>query len=280
MIESQFPEFYRKSDEYAKSWQTYYLWSERVELLALLVAAAAANVPGLRVLVVLGFGVSVLAHLFRLITKADEKWWNGRAGAESAKTICWKYVVGGNPLGIVAQDVDVELAARLTEIAAKVADLVPISVSQAHITAEMRAERAHPLDHRVTLYQRDRVQQQIRWYSRNSDRNGRLGRYWSWTAIAAQAAALLLGILGIANSWSLGFVGLLSALAASLVAWAAVKQFEFLARSYAVASNELSTIDVRISSTLWLESDWASFVNDAEEAISREHTSWRASRTV
>ncbi len=280
MIDSHFPEFYKKTDGYAASWQSRYLWSERVELLSLLLAAAAANVDGLRVLVVLCFAVSICAHLFRLITKSDQKWWNGRAGAESAKTICWKYVVGGDPLGIMSPSAEVELTGRLTEIAAKVADLLPVSVSQGHITAEMRRERGLPLAERVSAYRRDRIQQQMRWYSQKSDHNSDRGRYWAWAAISAQAAALLLGIVGIANDWSFDFVGIFSALATSMVAWAAVKQFEVLARSYAVASNELSTIEVRLSSTSWSESDWAAFVNDSEEAISREHTSWRASRAV
>jgi hypothetical protein len=34
------------------------------------------------------------------------------------------------------------------------------------------------------------------------------------------------------------------------------------------------------SEKAWVEADWASFVSEAEEAISREHVSWRASRTA
>jgi hypothetical protein len=61
----------------------------------------------------------------------------------------------------------------------------------------------------------------------------------------------------------------------------AVKQYQTLARSYAVASAELGAIDVKITGNpAWEEAAWASFVNEAEEAISREHVSWRASRAV
>jgi SMODS and SLOG-associating 2TM effector domain 1 len=45
-----------------------------------------------------------------------------------------------------------------------------------------------------------------------------------------------------------------------------------------VASQELSAISGQVD---WSasERDWAHFVDQAEEAISREHTLWRASRT-
>jgi conflict system pore-forming effector with SLATT domain len=45
-----------------------------------------------------------------------------------------------------------------------------------------------------------------------------------------------------------------------------------------VASQELSTISGQVDLTT-TEEDWAHFVDQAEEAISREHTLWRASRT-
>jgi len=48
-----------------------------------------------------------------------------------------------------------------------------------------------------------------------------------------------------------------------------------------VARNELWAIDAEVSHKHWDDEDeWATFVNESEEAISREHTLWRASRGV
>jgi hypothetical protein len=281
MIEDHFPGFYRKADQHSRTWQKRYLWSQRVQIVALLIPAAVASFwdPDALV-VVLSFAGATLSHSFRLLTRADEKWWNGRAGAESAKTISWKYVVGGNPFTIDNADAEVELAMRLTEIATKIAKAVPVSVSQAPVTDEMRAVRQRALDERVRIYLHERIRDQMAWYSTNSDLNVAAGRYWSFAAIAAQAAALMLGIVGAVNQWSFDSVGIFSTGAAAAVAWVAIKQFEVLGRSYAVASNELSSIDARIRSEIWDEESWGAFVNEAEEAISREHTSWRASRAV
>jgi hypothetical protein len=281
MIEQYFPEFYNKADEHSGIWQKRYLWTERVQLVALLLAAALASFGDSKpLLVVLCFAAATLAHLYRLITKADEKWWNGRAGAESAKTVCWRFVVGGAPFAVEVPNAEPELATRLSEIASKVAKLVPVAVSQGYITEEMKAARQQSLGDRVATYQEERIRGQMTWYSKKSTVNAERGWHWSLAAIGSQVGALLLGIIAAASDWNFDFVGLLAAAAASAVAWVAVNQYEVLARSYAVASNELSSIDVRISSTEWSEGKWAVFVNEAEEAISREHTSWRASRAV
>ena len=50
-----------------------------------------------------------------------------------------------------------------------------------------------------------------------------------------------------------------------------------LATAYAVAHHELGLIASRIDE-IAAEADWARFVDESEEAISREHTLWRASR--
>lgn len=281
MIEDHFPELYRKANGHSGTWQRCYLWSERIQLIALVVPAGLASFwnPAALVVVV-SFAVATLAHSFRLATRADEKWWNGRAGAESAKTISWKFLVGGDPFAVDNPQAEVELATRLAEIASKVAKLVPVSVSQTPVTDEMKVVRHQSLDERVSLYLNERIRGQMAWYSIKSDVNVAQGKRWSFAAITAQAAALVLGIVGASNDWSFDFVGVFSAATASAVAWAAVKQFEVLGRSYAVASNELSSIEARINSQPWEERSWATFVNEAEEAISREHTSWQASRAV
>ncbi|MDP1860120.1 MAG: SLATT domain-containing protein, partial [Gemmatimonadaceae bacterium] len=188
-------------------------------------------------------------------------------------------VSGGNPFPIGDSDANLRLIHRLDEIATKVADLVVVEVATAPISHAMNEARAASLDERVTRYQLDRIRGQMSWYAGKSALNTKLAFRWTLASISLQMLALVLGIVGISQDWDFDFVGVFSAISVSAVAWMAVRQHEVLARSYAVASRELSTIDARISaSAAWSESDWAEFVDQAEEAISREHTSWRASR--
>lgn len=281
MIEDEFSDFYRRADAHSFRWQVRYLWSEKVQLLALLLAAGTAALGAPPFPVVLLFGLALVAQVFRLASHADEKWWNGRAGAESAKTASWLFVVGGEPFDIGNLQADVELATRMADVAKEVAKLVPVPAGDTHVTAAMRSVRARPLGERIQVYHRERIRGQRDWYATKSEFNAKRSTAWSSAAIAASGLALGFGIAAAVYEWSLDAIGFFSAVGASLVAWIAVKQYQTLARSYAVASAELSAIDVQIESRQsWTESEWSSFVNAAEDAISREHTSWRASRAV
>lgn len=144
MIEDAFPDFYRRADSASVRWQSRYLWSERVQLAGLLAAAGIGALSGPPVLVVLPFGLALMAQIFRLASRADEKWWNGRAGAESAKTASWLFVVGGEPFDVGNPEADTEFASRIADVAKEVARLVPVPVGEAHVTTEMRSLSLDP----------------------------------------------------------------------------------------------------------------------------------------
>ncbi len=280
VTDAALPDFFQRSDKYATDWQRWYLRVERGQLVALILAAAAASISLPTAVSILCFATALTAQIFRLTTRADERWWNGRAGAESAKTSGWLYMVGGAPFGIGSADPDERLAATLTAIAEKVAHIAPVATGGSHITDKMRAIRSLSLDERIEVYRKDRVEDQQSWYASNSSKNGKRANIWASAGIASTGLALLIGILSAVNEWSFDAVGLFSAVTAAIAAWLGLKQHQILARSYAVASNELSAISTQIRTRTWDEATWSRYVNDAEEAISREHTSWRASRGV
>jgi hypothetical protein len=281
LIENDFPDFYCRADEHSARWHRRYLWAEKVQLAALLLAAGVGSIAGPPALVVVLFVTTLLSQVYRLTSKADEKWWNGRAGAESAKTAAWRFVVGGEPFGIHNQQSEVELANRMVEVAREVAKLVPVPVNGAHVTDEMRSLRSRTLDERIDAYRAERIRSQRSWYAGKSGFNNKRATIWSLVGVVSSFLALCFGIGAAIYDWSLDAVGFFSAVGASVAAWMAVKQYQTLARSYAVASAELGVIDVKITGNQdWDESSWASFVNEAEAAISREHVSWLATRVL
>jgi hypothetical protein len=85
-------------------------------------------------------------------------------------------------------------------------------------------------------------------------------------------------VLRAASVVQVDVLGLAGALTAAGVAWVQTKQHQTLASAYAVASQELSDIDSRVNQPS-AEREWAHFVDEAEQAISREHTLWRASHS-
>jgi hypothetical protein len=89
-------------------------------------------------------------------------------------------------------------------------------------------------------------------------------------------AAAILKAVGSLKGDLLGFAG---AIVAAMTAWLQTRQHRALAAAYAVTALELASVRARIAHQE-NESQWAAFVADAEEAFSREHTLWKASRGV
>ena len=71
--------------------------------------------------------------------------------------------------------------------------------------------------------------------------------------------------------------GVIPAATAAVGTWLQLKQHQMLAQSYSVAAKELEMIAEKfppLQNRPDDETAWANFVNDAEAAISREHTLW------
>jgi hypothetical protein len=64
----------------------------------------------------------------------------------------------------------------------------------------------------------------------------------------------------------------------AVVAWVGVKQHDALARAYSAAVTDLVSAEGKLD-LVTDEMEWMTEVDDAEEAISREHTVWLASRS-
>jgi hypothetical protein len=102
-------------------------------------------------------------------------------------------------------------------------------------------------------------------------------RGWVLVSIVLEIAGVIGGALKAFGWISFDLLGVLAAAAGSVMAWIEAKQHRNLATAYGIASQELAAIASELP-TLNGEDRWAAFVGRAEEAISREHTLWRASR--
>jgi hypothetical protein len=227
------------------------------------------------------FGAAAVLEQYLLREEPDRAWYDGRAVAESVKTLAWRYAVGADPFprslaeGTADRLFDEQLMLLLSDAPDK--GLRPTGAPA--ISPVMRAVRGQDLPGRRGAYLTGRIIDQQDWYLRKADRNRIWARRWRWLLFTLE----LLGVCGAlgraAGLISVDLTGILAAMVASGVAWLGVKQHDSLARAYTYASHELSTIRSRLETPL-TEQQWAAEVRDAEEAISREHTMWRASRSA
>ncbi|HUO39689.1 MAG TPA: SLATT domain-containing protein, partial [Mycobacterium sp.] len=130
----------------------------------------------------------------------------------------------------------------------------------------------------------ERIQNQEEWYSRKAKWNADRATRWVTTSIVLEFAGLLGGAAKAFDKTVFGWVdvdllGVFAAAAAAATAWLQAKQHENLATAYGVTSQELAAVGSEVEMQTD-ETTWPQFVSTAEEAISREHTLWRASRGI
>jgi hypothetical protein len=287
---ADFPALFRSADRESERAQRSYLRSLRVRLGALLVAAfggalTLTTASGFQVgggLAFLAFGCALGAELFLATTTPLTTWYEGRAAAESAKTLAWRYMVRAAPFEVDGPDVDREFLAQTYSL---LQDLRSISIGplgtgapdEQQISDTMRHVRALDFEQRRQIYLADRIADQQRWYSEKARWNDRRARAWVLVSIVLEIAGLVGGALKAFGWINFDLLGFLAAAAGSVTAWIEAKQHRNLATAYGIASQELAAIATELP-TLNSEERWAAFVSQAEEAISREHTLWRASR--
>ncbi|MFF4651715.1 DUF4231 domain-containing protein [Streptomyces sp. NPDC001380] len=215
-------------------------------------------------------------------------WYEGRAVAESVKTLAWKYAVRADtytPPPTAVEDAESLYRLQLTGVlhAFRRSRAVPSGV-RTDVTEGMQRLRGAPLAVRRDVYLRERVQQQHDWYASRAHRCERAARFTGFLSVALPLLGVLLSVPRIEGDFSYDILGAVAALAASSTAWAQLRQYRPLAAAYRVAADELELIRAQLAamdlSAPDAEERWARLARDAEEAVSREHTTWQARREV
>lgn len=279
------PSLFCLTDEASLNGQKTFIRATRIQLILLLVAGAASAVTwsvGRANVAALIAGVAfVIAALFRLdqLTGSPGRvWYEGRAAAESIKTLSWLYAVGGLPFpasmeGSEARRTFQETAAQLIS---ELQSLCPLAgPDSTTATSSMIALREEPLHMRRDAFREGRLLDQQRWYSAKAEYNDRRAKLWSRLVFLFEASGAVGAFLNGFGVIDIDLMGLAGAAAATAAAWVETKQHQNLASAYRVAAQELESI-LSLIDQQDTEDKWARFASDSEQAISREHTLWRA----
>ncbi|HEU0026853.1 MAG TPA: DUF4231 domain-containing protein [Ktedonobacterales bacterium] len=223
--------------------------------------------------------LALLIRIFRYIRHYDTQWYEARAAAESVKSLAWRYAVGGRPFPLGGDEVVAKerLLKRLNETLTDVASELSANTftPEQQITPGMERLRGQPLATRRDAYRMGRIVDQEKWYTRKSKWNKTRGLQWHWTMMAVEALGAS-GAVAAAFHWlPLSPQGLAAAIVGGIIAWTQSKRYQDLYASYRVTASELGAIEVQIASQTG-EAAWSTFVDEAEEACSREHRLWRA----
>lgn len=292
--DEELPPLYHAADMSSLEAQTRFLRFSWIRLLGLIAASGfglatwtLGNSPTdwAGVLAACCFGSALVVEGFLLKTKPERTWYEGRAAAESVKTLSWRYAVGGEPFNIGSTKTEAEVEdlflrqlASVLEIL-KDLELTPPTSSGEQISGRMREVRAASLGDRKAAYDQGRVVDQQAWYRKKAAWNKVRAARWTMGMLVIEVGGVAAGILKAVGILAGDFLGFVGALVASMTAWLQTKQHRTLASAYTVTTLELASVLTKIHHQ-HTESDWAKFVSDAEEAFSREHTLWKASRGI
>jgi hypothetical protein len=284
---SDLPGLYQSWDFESGVAQRKHLNQHRVLLIALVAGAAVGALQPfgeerlIAIVSAAALSVSVILSLISRRSGLAGAWYDGRALAESAKSMSWKYVMRAEPYdgsrNEAQQRFCEDLRLLLDDARRKFVPSGGSGGAQAQVTARMEEIRAWDVKKRLTFYDAARIQEQRDWYSTRSAQHRRRADRWSLVLIVASAAALALSLVSIASPSFLGGVGVATAAASSALAWLQLRQFAELAHAYDFTSHELGLVEPP-SREIWTDGQLSKFVCDCEAAVSREHTMWRARR--
>ncbi|MEX1046177.1 MAG: DUF4231 domain-containing protein [Actinomycetota bacterium] len=284
-VEPSLPEAWQLTDRASIAAQSRFLLSTRVQLLLLVVASGIGVITWVSgdidiAALAAGAGLVAAAAVRFLVsrTKPHRTWYEGRAAAESLKTLAWRYAVGAQPFPIESSRAQEDFQVQAREVFSDLTSVPTEARAPENVrpTSWMGELRAASLQERKSDYLRDRIEDQFDWYSSKSAWNRRRARFWS-------GAILVLLLIAAAGAFLKGFgvidldlFGVAGAVVASAAAWSETKQHSSLANAYRVAADELASIR-ELLGPVRDESEWSKLVGEAEAAISREHTMWKAS---
>ena len=257
-------------------------------LLVLLVAAAIASLFSgdsqlLAIVSALLFVATLILSFILAAKRYDKTGYKGRALAESVKTITWRYITRAKPYDepqppIARSHFRNDLNQMLDQNRDLCQHFPAIYGDAEQITSTMESIRNASLADRMSIYQIQRIDDQRTWYAKKAGYNKRMSKRWFLLMCAFQFLALASVLVRIAYpSWDKLPTEVLAVAAAAVLSWIQVKRFQELRTSYNFAAQEIGMVKEALQD-IKDERHFASFVGDAENAFSREHTQWLARR--
>ena len=287
----KFPALYQAADKASINNQNYYISHVRFYLILTILATTLSYFAGtwfrtedrkvFGIFAACIFLIIIILSIYQAYKRFDRVWYNSRAIAESVKTRTWRYVMRTEPyfdaknLTDVNRSFCIDLNSILKYNKELALSLPPADVSDQTITESMSDLRKQPLKDRLTIYLKNRVDDQRQWYKSKADLNKRLATKWFVIMVVIHALTIASIIWEISDHETFIPSSVMIVIGNCILSWTQIKRYHDLSNSYSLAAHEI-TIFKDQSSHIKTNKDLSDFVKDAENAFSREHTQWVA----
>jgi hypothetical protein len=278
------PATFRVADAEATRAEGRFLMLVRGEVALPLIGVAAGVtaiwVPSIGVVTVVAVACIVLLRVLHRSTHSDSTWYELRATAETIKSVAWCYAVRAAPFD--TRDQTEEAAERLfldrLDAATAELDFPPPVDAGDEITPKMRELHGATMDEQREAYLVSRLQDQLAWYSNAARRNATYAVRFEVLHLAISALVVVAGALVVAGVEIAPLLTIGAGTAGAAVAWADVRRYRALSRSYAQTARHLTLLRsrARVEDT---RDEWIAFVGDVERTVGAEQSQWRAARS-
>ena len=284
----KYPSLYDVTNKRSASYQKRYFFFLRLEYCILILNAANAFLTYEKkyIVALVLFSMLMLMMVLKIKKTSEQEWYKYRAITESIKTVSWKFSMRAEPFN------DEDEVKNINSLSEYLEDIVggsefisktidPKSVDESTVTDEMKGLRTLSFEQRRDFYVDGRINDQRDWYVSKAQANKDAGKKWNICMFVIYALAFLCSLYNAYYSvpGSIIPISILTTIASSLVGWIQVKRYSELSASYILTAHEIGVIKEQ-ASYVSSESDFSSFIRDAETAFSREHTQWIARRVA
>ena len=217
---------------------------------------------------ILFLGATLLSFYGRFINK----WYLYRALAESTKTITWRFVMCAPPFEATDKDARQVYLSRINAMLDEYKSSLSSfnwSSDDSFITDEMDQIRRMSQTEKKKMYMNDRVEEQLKWYSSKAKYN-KVGRNVV-TGLVVLCIAVSFIVLYANVPQESNFICVATMICVSCLSWMDAKRYKELYSSYSWTIKDLNLLKEEYKSNC---DDVALCVADAENAFSREHSSW------
>lgn len=278
-----YPAIYKDASALSDRTQKIYLYCLRAFLCVLVLSSVLSsyfdNFLWLRITnAIVAIGIVVFSFVFHF-HNFQGIWYNARAVAESIKTTSWRFAMKAEPYNISDSDAKDLLKHRIVEIVNSNIDFKQHMgtrfANDPAIPDDMIEMRNKKIEERKKIYCENRVIEQKHWYIKKSNFNkNRSLLFFIILAIVSIIFCALLFVSIEFKDTKFPTESLLSIISAIFV-WIQTKRYSELEKSYALTVNEICMVEVDGHKDM-CESRFSDYVNDTENAFSREHTQWLA----
>ena len=219
--------------------------------------------------------------IFIRVKKPDDIWYNGRAVAESVKTISWRWMMRAEPyedcenIEVVSKQFINDLKSILGQNKSLSNSLHSTKAISDPISKTMNEVRKMNVGERLIIYINERIKNQADWYWSKSIFNKRRAEQWFWVSVVLHASAIAMLLYRIKKPQYSLPVGVIATAAGAALTWLKAKKHNELNSAYALAAHEIVLIKGE-STYVHNEKQLSEYVVNSESAFSREHTQWVA----